>query len=102
MVATGATHSYFGHDDWERVAPGLKTLEDAQGIRSRVLRTFETAERLTDDHARAPWLRFVVVGGGPTGVELAGALAELSRKILPRDFRSFDPGMTEVLLLEGG
>ncbi len=102
VVATGATHSYFGHDDWEKIAPGLKTLQDAQGIRSRILRAFETAERLSSDDERAPWLRFMVVGGGPTGVELAGALAELSRKILPRDFRSFDPGMTEVLLLEGG
>lgn len=102
VVATGATHSYFGHDDWQDIAPGLKTLRDAQNIRSRVLRAFETAERVATDAERAPWLRFVVVGAGPTGVELAGALAELSRKILPRDFRNFDPEMTEVLLLEGG
>jgi len=102
VVATGATHSYFGNDDWAEHAPGLKTLEDAQKIRARVLRAFEMAEREARDEDRSPWLRMVVVGGGPTGVELAGALAELSRKILPSDFRSFDPRRTEVLLLEAG
>ncbi|MEM8713421.1 MAG: NAD(P)/FAD-dependent oxidoreductase, partial [Planctomycetota bacterium] len=102
VVATGATHAYFGHDEWERYAPGLKTLGDAQRIRSHVLRAFESAERLEDPESQASWLRFVVVGAGPTGVELAGALAELSRKILPRDFRRFDGSMTEVILLEAG
>ncbi len=102
IVATGATHSYFGHDEWAQHAPGLKTLRDAQRIRSHVLRSFESAERLTDPAAQAPWLRFVVVGAGPTGVELAGALAELARKILPRDFRRFDGSATEVMLIEAG
>ncbi|MEM9378304.1 MAG: NAD(P)/FAD-dependent oxidoreductase [Planctomycetota bacterium] len=102
VVATGATHSYFGHDEWAEHAPGLKTLADAQDIRARVLRAFETAERATTDAERDPWLRMVVVGAGPTGVELAGSLAELARKILPEDFRNFDPKRTEVLLVEGG
>ena len=102
VVATGATHSYFGRPEWERFAPGLKTLRDAQEMRARILRAFEFAERQASESARKPWLRFVVVGGGPTGVELAGALAELSRKILPLDFRSFDSAETEILLLEGG
>ena len=102
VVATGATHSYFGHDDWAEHAPGLKTLQDAQRIRGMVLGAFEAAERLTDEHMRAPWLRMVIVGAGPTGVELAGAIAELARKILPRDFKGFDPRRTEVLLLEAG
>ncbi len=102
VVATGATHSYFGHDEWAEYAPGLKTLGDAQRIRSHVLRAFESAERLSDPKDQAPWLRFVVVGAGPTGVELAGALAELARKILPRDFRRFDGSKTEVMLIEAG
>jgi NADH dehydrogenase len=102
VIATGATHSYFGHDDWAEHAPGLKTLQDAQRIRGMVLGAFEAAERLADEHTRAPWLRMVIVGAGPTGVELAGAIAELARKILPRDFKGFDPRRTEVLLLEAG
>ncbi|MEM9800427.1 MAG: NAD(P)/FAD-dependent oxidoreductase [Planctomycetota bacterium] len=102
VLATGATHSYFGNDGWAEHAPGLKTLADAHEIRARVLRAFERAESAARDADRDPWLRMVVVGAGPTGVELAGALAELSRKILPRDFRNFDPKRTEVLLLEGG
>jgi NADH dehydrogenase len=102
VVATGATHSYFGHDEWAAHAPGLKTLQDAQRIRGMVLGAFEAAERLTDEHLRAPWLRMVVVGAGPTGVELAGAIAELARKILPRDFKGFDPRRTQVILLEAG
>ncbi|MEZ6016112.1 MAG: NAD(P)/FAD-dependent oxidoreductase [Planctomycetota bacterium] len=102
IVATGATHSYFGHDDWAAYAPGLKTLRDAQQIRSMVLGAFEQAERLDTDAARMPWLRMVIVGAGPTGVELAGAIAELARKILPRDFKGFDPKRTEVLLVEAG
>lgn len=102
VIATGATHSYFGHDDWAEHAPGLKTLQDAQRIRGMVLGAFEVAERLSDEQARAPWLRMVIVGAGPTGVELAGAIAELARKILPRDFKGFDARSTEVLLFEAG
>jgi NADH dehydrogenase len=102
IVATGATHAYFGHDEWRKVAPGLKTLEDALEIRRRVLLAFERAERETDPARRAAELTFVVIGGGPTGVEMAGALAEISRQSLARDFRHFDPGSARILLLEGG
>ncbi len=102
IVATGSTHAYFGHDDWERRAPGLKTLEDALEIRRRVLMAFERAERETDPERRRVLLTFVVIGGGPTGVEMAGALAEISRQSLARDFRHFDPSSARVLLLEGG
>ena len=102
IVATGATHAYFGHDEWRRVAPGLKTIEDALEIRKRVLLAFERAERETDPARRAALLTFVVIGGGPTGVEMAGALAEISRQSLARDFRHFDPGSARILLLEGG
>jgi NADH dehydrogenase len=102
IVATGAAHAYFGHDEWRRVAPGLKTLEDALEIRKRVLLAFERAERETDPERRAAQLTFVVIGGGPTGVEMAGALAEMSRHSLARDFRHFDPGSARILLLEGG
>ena len=102
IVATGATHAYFGHDEWRRVAPGLKTLEDALEIRRRVLLAFERAERETDPARRAPLLTFVVIGGGPTGVEMAGALAEISRQSLARDFRHFNPRSAKILLLEGG
>ncbi len=102
IVATGAAHAYFGHDEWRRVAPGLKTLEDALEIRRRVLLAFERAERETDPDRRAALLTFVVIGGGPTGVEMAGALAEISRHSLARDFRHFDPGSSRILLLEGG
>src|SRR5690349_17720691 len=91
IVATGATHSYFGHDAWERFAPGLKTIEDALEIRKRILFAYEAAEREPDAEQRKEWLTFVVVGGGPTGVELAGALAEISRVSLARDYRNFDP-----------
>jgi NADH dehydrogenase len=101
VVATGATHSYFGHDEWAPHAPGLKTLADAGEIRTRILRAFEAAEREADDEARAPWLTFVVVGGGPTGVELAGAIADIARNTLGRDFRGFDPARARVLLAEG-
>jgi NADH dehydrogenase len=102
ILATGVATSYFGHDAWAEHAPGLKTLADAVAIRSRVLLAFEAAERESDAAARAAWLRFVVIGGGPTGVELAGALAELARHTLPRDFKNFDPRATEILLVEGG
>jgi NADH dehydrogenase len=102
IVAAGATHSYFGRDDWAEHAPGLKTLDDAYAIRNRILATFEQAERLTDPAARAACLRFVVIGGGPTGVEMAGTLAEIARHTLPGEFRRFDARSTEVLLLEGG
>jgi len=102
IVAAGATHSYFGHDDWETVAPGLKTIEDALEIRRRVLLAFELAERQSAAGEAASALNFVVVGGGPTGVELAGTLAEISRYALAHDFRSIDPARTHILLLEGG
>lgn len=102
IVATGATHAYFGHDEWRPRAPGLKTLEDALDIRRRVLLAFERAERETDSARRRALLTFVVIGGGPTGVEMAGALAEISRQSLARNFRHFDPGSARILLLEGG
>jgi NADH dehydrogenase len=101
VVATGSTHSYFGHPEWASVAPGLKTLEDAMEIRRRVLFAFEAAERCTHPQARADWLTFVVVGGGPTGVELAGALAEIARGTHAREFRNFDPAHARILLIEG-
>ena len=102
IVAAGATHAYFGHSDWESTAPGLKTLEDALNIRRRVLMAFERAERETDPEKRRRLLTFVIVGGGPTGVEMAGALAEISRHSLARDFRNFDPGSARIMLLEAG
>ena len=102
IVATGAQHSYFGHDEWERLAPGLKSLEDAVTIRERVLLAFEKAEREPDPVRRQALLTFVVIGGGPTGVEMAGAVAELRRYALRRDFRRIDPRDATVLLLEGG
>jgi NADH dehydrogenase len=101
IIASGATHAYFGRDEWRNVAPGLKTLEDALEIRRRVLLAFERAERETDDDRRRGLLTFVVVGGGPTGVELAGALAEISRQSLARDFRHFDPSSARIVLIEG-
>lgn len=102
VLACGASHSYFGHDAWEVHAPGLKTLEHATEIRRRVLLAFERAELETDRERRRELLTFVVVGGGPTGVELAGALGELSRHTLTRDFRRVDPASTRVILIEGG
>jgi len=102
IVATGATHSYFGRDDWEAVAPGLKTLEDALEIRRRVLYAFEAAEREDDPGERQALLTFVVVGAGATGVEIAGALVEVARHALERDFRRIDPTQARVLLVEGG
>jgi NADH dehydrogenase len=102
IIATGATHSYFGHPEWEKVAPGLKTIEDALEIRKRVFFAFEAAERDPDAVETQEWLTFVVVGGGATGVELAGTLAEIARKTLAREFRRIDPRKARVLLLEGG
>jgi len=102
IVATGARHSYFGHDEWERLAPGLKSLEDALTIRRRVLVAFEQAERETDPVRRHTYLTFVIVGGGPTGVEMAGAVAEIRRYALQADFRHIDPREATVMLLEGG
>lgn len=102
IVATGAQHAYFGHERWERFAPGLKTLEQATEIRRRVLTAFEMAERESDPELRKQWLTFVIVGGGPTGVELAGAIGEMSRYTLARDFRRIDPKLTRVILLEAG
>jgi len=101
IVATGATHSYFGHDDWASFAPGLKTLDDALEIRRRVLLAFERAEREIDATRRAPWLTFVVIGAGATGVEMAGTLAEIARQTLRDEFRRFDSRDARVILLEG-
>lgn len=102
MLATGATHSYFGHNEWASTAPGLKTIEDAIEIRRRVLLAFELAERRMLETGSHPPLNFVVVGGGPTGVELAGAICDITRYYLRRDFRHIDPAKARVLLLEGG
>ncbi len=102
IVATGVTHSYFGHDEWSRYAPGLKTIEDALEMRRRILLAFEAAERETDRERQRAWLTLVVVGGGPTGVELAGALAEIARHVLAHEFQRFDPRTARVLLVEAG
>jgi len=101
VIATGATHYYFGHDEWELLAPGLKTVENATEIRSRILLAFEEAEREPDPAQRHAWLTFVIVGGGPTGVELAGALGEIANDTLRRDFRHINPAESRILLLEG-
>lgn len=101
LVATGATHSYFGQDAWEQWAPGLKTIEDALEVRRRVLSAFEAAERQSDPAQLAATLTFVVVGAGPTGVELAGALSEIGRLTVAKDFRAFDPRRLRVVLVEG-
>ena len=102
ILATGSTHSYFGHDQWSEAAPGLKTVEDAIEIRRRVLVAYEAAEREVDDSEVRGWLTFVIVGAGPTGVEMAGALAEISRRVLERDFRRIDPGRARITLIEAG
>lgn len=102
VLATGATHAYFGHDEWEPVAPGLKTLEDATTIRRRVLLAFEQAELETDPAVREALLTFVIVGAGPTGVELAGIISELARTTLPREFRNIDTRKAKIILVEAG
>jgi NADH dehydrogenase len=102
VVASGATHAYFGHDEWEHLAPGLKTIEDAIEIRRRVLLAFENAEREAIAGRVSPPLNFVVIGGGPTGVELAGAIADISKRYMERDFRAIDPAKARIILLEGG
>jgi NADH dehydrogenase len=102
LVAAGARHHYFGHPQWEHFAPGLKTVEDATAMRRRILYAFEAAERTTDPGERQQWLTFVIVGGGPTGVELAGAVGEVAHHTLRGNFRAIDPGTTRVLLLEAG
>ena len=102
IVATGAKTDYFGHAEWEKVAPGLKSIEDALEIRRRVLLSFELAEREPDAEKRKTLLTFVVIGGGPTGVELAGAIREIAQLTLARDFRVAEPKETRVVLVEGG
>jgi NADH:ubiquinone reductase (H+-translocating) len=102
VLATGATHSYFGHDEWAKLAPGLKMIEDATEIRRRVLLAFELAERQMQEQGWHPPLNFVVVGGGPTGVELAGAISDIARLYMKHDFRHIDPTKARVLLLDGG
>ncbi|MEO6119776.1 MAG: NAD(P)/FAD-dependent oxidoreductase, partial [Terriglobales bacterium] len=102
VVAAGATHAYFGHDEWAAVAPGLKTLEDALEIRRRVLTVFEQAERKAAAEGRQEELNFVVIGAGPTGVELAGAIADIAYRFMENDFRAIDPEKARVILLEGG
>ncbi len=101
ILATGSTHSYFGHQEWEPFAPGLKSVEDATKIRSRLLLAFERAEKETDSVAQRAELTFVIVGGGPTGVELAGAIGEISRDTLKKDFRSINPADARIFLIEG-
>ena len=101
VIATGATHSYFAHPEWERDAPGLKTIDDALEIRRRVLTAYEAAERESDPAKQAEWLTFVIIGAGPTGVELAGALSEIARQTMVRDFRHIKPESARVILLEG-
>lgn len=102
IVAAGVTHSYFGHDDWGEVAPGLKTLDDALRIRRRMLLAFEEAERERDPAAQRRLLTFVIIGGGPTGVELAGALAEIARQVLKSEFDAIDPASARIILIEAG
>jgi NADH dehydrogenase len=101
IIATGSTHSYFGRDDWAKLAPGLKTIEDATEIRRRVLLAFELAERQMMEKGTHPPLNFVIVGGGPTGVELAGAISDIAKLYMAKDFRHIDPSMAQVLILEG-
>jgi NADH:ubiquinone reductase (H+-translocating) len=101
ILATGARHSYFGHPEWEKLAPGLKSLEDAVEVRRRILMAFEFAERTSDEAARKTAMTFVIIGGGPTGVEMAGAIAEIARYTLAKDFRHIDPSQARIILVEG-
>ncbi|HEX4277882.1 MAG TPA: NAD(P)/FAD-dependent oxidoreductase, partial [Bryobacteraceae bacterium] len=101
VLATGSTHSYFGHPEWGAIAPGLKTIEDATAIRTRILLAFERAEKTTDPELRRAELTFVIAGGGPTGVELAGAIGEISRDTLKKDFRNINPAEANIFLIEG-
>src|ERR1700679_633505 len=101
ILATGSTHSYFGKDEWAKFAPGLKTVEDAIEIRRRVLLAFELAERQMMETGVHPALNFVIIGGGPTGVELAGAISDIAKLYMAKDFRHIDPSMAQVLILEG-
>jgi len=101
ILATGARHSYFGHNEWEKLAPGLKSLEDAIELRRRLLMAFEYAEKITDEAARRAAMTFVIIGGGPTGVEMAGAIAEIARYTLAKDFCNIDPSQAQVILIEG-
>jgi NADH:ubiquinone reductase (H+-translocating) len=101
VIATGSSHQYFGHDEWEKFAPGLKTVEDATDMRRRILLAFEAAEREPDPEKRQAFLTFVIVGGGPTGVELAGALGEIAHDTLRQDFRDIDPTKARIILVEG-
>jgi NADH dehydrogenase len=101
IIATGARHSYFGHPEWEKLAPGLKSLEDAIEIRRRILMAFEYAEKISDEAARKAAMTFVIIGGGPTGVEMAGAIAEIARHTLAKNFRHIDPSQARIILIEG-
>lgn len=101
IVATGSSHQYFGHDEWERFAPGLKTIDDATAMRRRILLAFEAAERESNPQKLRAWMTFVIVGGGPTGAELAGALGEIANDTLRHDFRRIDPSQTRIILVEG-
>src|SRR5205807_118691 len=101
ILATGSRHSYFGHDEWEKLAPGLKSIEDANEIRRRLLIAFEYAEKISDEAAKAAAMTFVIIGGGPTGVEMAGAIAEIARYTLDKDFKHIDPSSARVILVEG-
>ncbi|MFL6536930.1 MAG: NAD(P)/FAD-dependent oxidoreductase, partial [Chthoniobacterales bacterium] len=100
ILATGSRHSYFGHDEYEKLAPGLKSLEDAVEIRRRILMAFEYAEKTSDENERKAAMTFVIIGGGPTGVEMAGAIAEIARYTLAKDFRHIDPSQARVILIE--
>ena len=102
VIATGSTHSYFGHEEWKPFAPGLKSIDDATEIRRRILRAFEAAEMESDAARRERLMRFVIVGAGPTGVELAGTIAELARFTLASDFRRIDPRSAKIVLVEAG
>src|SRR6201984_1770663 len=102
IVAAGSQSSYYGHDEWQKWAPGLKSIEEATTLRHKILYAFEVAERLADPAQRSAWLTFVIVGAGPTGVELAGAIGEIARQTLKNDFRSIHPEDAQIILLDGG